>query len=142
MSQNNSAPDRYLEEIHSQSYSGIGYPLLQSVDELGVNFFFAKYIYKSPPYDSKYYDWLTQSYLDEGSRRALRAGIIAVGLAGISNTSSHAPYITRKSKEKYGQALAIVKEALNDPVRAIEDTTLMAVLLLGLFEVLPYPFMR
>ncbi|KAH8698527.1 hypothetical protein BGW36DRAFT_460428 [Talaromyces proteolyticus] len=138
LSQDNPLPNSYLEEILKWFHSGITYPLLQPVDELGANFFFTKYTYNSPPYDTDYHDWLMQSYLDEGPSRALRAGIEAVGLAGISNTSSHAPYITRKSKEKYGEAMAVVKEALNDPVRAMEDSTLMTVLLLGVFEIINF----
>ena len=56
-------------------------------------------------------------------------------MAGISNVF-HAPHVASKSKEQYYEGLAAMKQALNDPVQAIADTTFMAVILLGLFEVL------
>lgn len=111
--------------------SNISTPLSQPIDDLGAIFFFTKYTYNTPPYSTDYHDWLTQSYLAD---TPTRAGIEAVGLAGISNTS-YTPYIMRKSREKYSEAIVAVKQALNDSDQAIADSTLMAVLLLGVYEV-------
>jgi hypothetical protein len=113
---------------------GISRPLSQPVSELGANFFFAKYTFNEPPFFSDHHDWLTQSYFEDGPNHVLRAAIEAVGMAGISNVS-HAPYVASKSKERYCEAVAAMKQALNDPVQAIADMTFMAVILLGLFEV-------
>lgn len=55
-------------------------------------------------------------------------------MAGISNISD-APEVASKSKRQYGRALAALNQALNDPTQALADTTLMAVILLGLYEV-------
>ena len=112
----------------------ISCPLSQPINELGANFFFAKYTFNEPPFSGEYHDWLTQSYFDDGPNHVLRAAIDAVGMAGISNVS-HAPHVASKSKEQYCEALAAMKEALNDPVQAIADTTFMAGILLGVFEV-------
>jgi hypothetical protein len=112
----------------------ISHPLFQPINELGANFFFAKYTFNEPPFSTDYHDWLTQSYFEDGPNHVLRAAIEAVGMAGISNVF-HAPHVASKSKEQYCEALAAMKQALNDPVQAIADTTFMAVILLGLFEV-------
>jgi len=112
----------------------ISYPLSQPVNDLGANFFFAKYTFSEPPFSSDYHAWLTQSYFEDGSNHILRPAIEAVGMAGISNVS-HAPKVESKSKEQYCKALAAMKQALNNPVQAIADTTFMAVILFGLFEV-------
>jgi hypothetical protein len=114
----------------------ISYPLSQPINELGANFFFTKYTFNEPPFSSDYHDWLAQSYFEDGPNHVLRAAIEAVGMAGISNVS-HAPHVASKSKEQYCKALAAMKQVSNDPVQAIADTTLMAVILLGLFEVHP-----
>jgi hypothetical protein len=110
-------------------------PLSQPINELGANFFFAKYTFNEPPFFSDYHDWLTQSYFEDGPNHVLRAVIEAVGMAGISNVF-HAPHVASKSKEQHCEALAAMKQVLNDPVQAIADTTFMAVILFGLFEVL------
>lgn len=109
----------------------IPYPLSQPINELGANFFFAKYTFNEPLFQ-EYHDWLTQSYSEDG--QVLQAAIKAVGMAGIANVS-YAPHIASKSKEQYCKALAGMNQLLRDPVRAVADTTLMAVILLALFEV-------
>lgn len=55
-------------------------------------------------------------------------------MAGISNVS-FAPQVASRSKEHYGRALAVTRQALGDPVVSVADTTLMTIILLGLFEV-------
>jgi hypothetical protein len=106
----------------------------QSVNELGANFFFAKYTFNDVSYPNDFHAWLAQSYHEVGASYVLRAAVEAVGMAGMSNIF-HAPYIASKSKQQYGEALVAMKQALNNPVQAIADTTFTAVILFGLFEV-------
>lgn len=108
--------------------------LSQPIDELGANFFFANYSLNEPPLSKGYHSWLTGMYRAEGTNYALRAAIEAAGMAGISNIS-YAPGVASRSKECYGRALAATKQALSDPVESVADTTLLTVILLGLFEV-------
>ena len=110
--------------------------LCQPINELAAGFFFSNYSCDEPPLSSGYHAWLAQTYhsQDRCSKAALRAAIEAAGLAGISNIS-YAPDIAARSKMQYGRALAATKTALSDPVDLPADETLMAVILLGLFEV-------
>jgi hypothetical protein len=55
-------------------------------------------------------------------------------MSAISNTR-YAPDIAARARENYGRVLAATTRALSSPVGAVADTTLMAVLLLGLYEV-------
>lgn len=114
--------------------SRISHPLSQSVDKLGVSFFFAKFTLNEPPFSRDYNDWLTQSYLEDETNHVLRPAIDAVGLAAMSNVF-HAPNVASQSKERYSHALVAMNRALSDPVQMVADTTFMAVILLGLFEV-------
>lgn len=125
----------------AQCRIGISHRLLPPVKDLGANFFFANYTFNEPPFSADYFSWLTASYLDKaaGPTHVLRAAIDAVGLAGLSNVS-HAPQIATQAKQHYCAALTYMKEALNDPVLAAEDTTFQAVILLGLFEVGVVPY--
>ncbi|KAF2191228.1 hypothetical protein K469DRAFT_720220 [Zopfia rhizophila CBS 207.26] len=107
--------------------------LSQSINEIGAHFFFANYLFDGPPYASNNRAWLTQTYCEDRHNHALRVAIEAVGMAGISNMF-HAPHVAVKSKEQYGRALAAINQALGDPVEMIADGTLMAVILLGLYE--------
>lgn len=109
-------------------------PLSQCVQDLAVNFFFTTYTYSDPPFFRDYRDWLSRCYHDHVND-VLRAALEAVGLAGLSNVSAGAEVIARQSRKRYCRALICMKDALNDPVRTVADTTLMAVMLLILFEV-------
>ncbi|KAH7127838.1 hypothetical protein B0J13DRAFT_564610 [Dactylonectria estremocensis] len=109
----------------------ISCPPSQPVDKLGVSFYFAKYTFNEAPFGGEYHDWLAQSYSEDGS--VLQAAIDAVGMAGISNVS-YAPRVASRSKERYAKAIAAVNKALRDPVQVVADSTLMAVILLGLYE--------
>jgi hypothetical protein len=114
--------------------TSIPYALSQPINEIGAHFFFANYTCDEPPLSESYHAWLTQMYYGDPPNHALRAAIEAAGMAGIS-TIFYAPNVESKSKERYGRALAAVKQTLSDPVELVADTTLMTVILLGLFEV-------
>ncbi|KAH7176826.1 hypothetical protein EDB81DRAFT_50387 [Dactylonectria macrodidyma] len=123
-----------LRRSSPASYSSALYicgPLSQPVNKLGVSFFFAKYTFNEAPFGGEYHDWLAQSYSEDGS--VLHAAIDAVGMSGVSNVS-YAPRVASRSKERYAKAIAAVNTALRDPVQVVADSTLMAVILLGLYE--------
>ena len=112
----------------------ISFPLSLPITDLGANFFFTKYTFNEPPFSTSYHSWLTQSYFEDGPSHCLRTVIEAVGMAGISNIS-HTPQLASKAKEQYCNALIAMKKDLDDPNLALADTTFLAAILLGLFEV-------
>lgn len=120
--------------IPSSSFAvRISSPLLQSPNELGANFFFAKYVFNGHPFAISHRNWLAKCYLQD-CPGPLGAAIEAAGMAGISNISDSL-HLAYKSKERYRDAVAAAKQALDDPAQAADDVTLMAVILLGLYEV-------
>ena len=114
--------------------TSIPHSLCPAIDDLGANFFFAKYSFNEEPFFSGYHDWLAKSYLEDKHSHVLRPVVEAVGLAGLSNIFYTAQFES-KSKQQYCTSLAALKQVLNDPAQVAEDTTLMAVILLILFEV-------
>jgi hypothetical protein len=121
----------------SHFWPAIFSPILPAAPDLGAHFFFLKYTSDEPPFPTDR-AWLAESYHAScgGQAAALRASIEAVGMAALSNVC-HSPRVEDQSKRQYHQALAATNHALSDPVQAVADTTLMAVILLGLFEVCP-----
>lgn len=114
--------------------TSISYTLSQPTNEIAAHFFFANYACDEPPFSKSYLVWLIQMYCEDCPSHALRAAIEATGMAGISNVF-YAPNLASKAKEHYGRALAATKLALSDPVESVADTTLMTVILLGIFGV-------
>ena len=65
----------------------------------------------------------------------LLSSIKAVGLAGVSNVTK-APALMVEASKQYVTAVRHLNAALQSPVEVKKDTTLMAVMILGIFETL------
>lgn len=61
------------------------------------------------------------------------AGITATGLAGFANTTKSAE-VMRYARRQYAIALHLINKALGSPEDALRDSTLLAVLILAIFE--------
>lgn len=114
--------------------SSISYGLSQPLVELGLNFFFTRYTFDQSPFSQDYSQWLKRSCSWHTPNTSLRAAIEAVGMAALANVF-HAPKAASRSKKQYSKALMATKQALNDPVLALADETMMAIILLGQYEV-------
>lgn len=114
--------------------SNTSYGLSHPLGELGINFFFTRYTFNQQPFSHDYSQWLAQSCFGHAPNHALRAAIEAVGTAALANVF-HAPSAASKSNKQYSLALLATTKALNDPVQALADETMMAIILLGLYEV-------
>ncbi|KEF56874.1 uncharacterized protein A1O9_07064 [Exophiala aquamarina CBS 119918] len=112
---------------------GLSHPL----GELGMNFFFTRYTFDQPPFSHGYSHWLAQACFGHTPNHALQAAIEAVGTAALANVF-HAPSAAAKSKKQYSWALMATKRALNNPTQALADETMMAIILLGLFETVTF----
>lgn len=114
--------------------SKVSYGLSQPLVELGLNFFFTRYTFDQPPFSQDYSQWLKWSCSGYTPNNSLRAAIEAVGMAALANVF-HAPNAASRSKKQYSKALMATKRALNDPLLALADETMMAIILLGQYEV-------
>lgn len=130
--------------VHAIPLSGSGqifdlishspYRPAQSIDEVAANFYFTNYTYDEPSLAKNYHKWLVAAYHQANAEPALKAAIEAAGMAGISNIHQDAA-MAAKSKEKYCHALAAVAQALRNPTESSMDTTLMTILVFGIYEV-------
>lgn len=76
-------------------------------------------------------------YREDSSFGVLPKIVDAIGLAGISNVK-HSPELMAAAGRKYAGVLRAINASIQDSKKATTDQTLIAVILLGLFEVLPH----
>ena len=112
--------------------------LVMSIEDQGSSFFFHNFVTSEATPPTSYSVFLPRLYnvtLMKGAiGNPLPDVITAIGMAGISNLQS-SPDGMVATREKHTRALRTLNAALQDPRTAKADTTLMAVILMGLFEV-------
>ena len=74
-------------------------------------------------------------YQQDSSFGVLPKIVDAIGLAGISNIN-HSPKLMIAAGRKYAGVLRAINASIQDSTKATTDQTLIAIMLLGLFEVL------
>lgn len=118
------------------------YALSPTLCERGIAFFFSRYV--SIPnichqsFDFIYDVWKPPPYSGHQFAEAfdgVTASIVAVGLAGLSKVTGCRDTMT-KARHSYGIALSLTQRALQHPKEAATDKTMLAVLILGIYEFL------
>lgn len=117
-----------------------------SLQERGTAFFFSRYVatdhgcYQN--YDFIYDIWKPPSMRRSKGRGAaplkrtdalISAGMTAVGLVGLSKITGDRETMVR-AQQSYGAALQLANAALRNPGEAVEDSTMLGVLILGTYE--------
>ena len=104
--------------------------LIQPVEARALSFFLSKYILGSN------FGYLASFYSSHSDREEqLSASIEAVGLASLSNELGSLE-LSERARKRYVHAIQATNKALQDAVKARKDSTLVAVLLLSLYEVM------
>ena len=104
--------------------------LIQPVEARALSFFLSKYILGSN------FGYLASVYSPYSDREEqLSASIEAVGLASLSNELGSLE-LSERARKRYVHAIQATNKALQDAVKARKDSTLIAVLLLSLYEVM------
>ncbi|KAF2501011.1 hypothetical protein BU16DRAFT_449975 [Lophium mytilinum] len=102
------------------------------VEDDAASFFFYHYVLKEPAFANGLYDFLPTLY-SQGSSAVFQDIVTATGLAGLANLKRSST-LMHAARAKHSTALRSVNASLQNPETATSDSTLMAVLLLGLFE--------
>ncbi|KAF4123286.1 Fungal Zn(2)-Cys(6) binuclear cluster domain, partial [Geosmithia morbida] len=114
----------------------LGAPLSYTLQERGTAFFFSRYVavdfgcYQN--YDFVYDVWRPPGS-ESGYVDCVTASMAAVGLAGLSKVTRCGQTMMR-ARQSYGNALKLTNTALQDPVQAVKDSTMLSVLILGTYE--------
>ena len=117
--------------------------MLQSdVEELSTNLYFATYV--SNPrlsHNRDDFNFLPKMFETADRHSCLHRAVKLVGLASFANRWNPADFETQ-IRGRYARAIQATNAALQDRVEYLQDETLMAVWLLGAFEVNQSSFSR
>jgi hypothetical protein len=91
--------------------------------------FFANYVFEG----SKSYDFLQPFYISTSSDRVLSASLEAASLAFFAHQENASP-AAKEGIARYTEAIALVQQAISCPISARKDTTLLATMILDLYE--------
>lgn len=106
----------------------------ESILSLGVSYFLLNYVSPESGLCPGYLNYAPALLHAPGHDVALvRAAVCAVGLAGLANTTGSAA-IMYGARASYADALRRVNLVLASPLQACEDSTVLAVVVLGIFE--------
>lgn len=108
---------------------------VRTIEDEAINFFFYHYVIQDHQYAKGLFDFLPNLYQRAvATNEPLGEIVKASGMAGIANLKRSSD-IEADARAKQTIVLRSVNLSLQNPGKAISDSTMMAVLLLGLFEV-------
>lgn len=108
--------------------------LYQPLDDLGVNFFMSTYVGDDPAVSQFYY--FPKFYANTGySNPVLQQSITAAGLAGYAKAECCRD-VKDAATQRYVAAIRGINAAISDPKIAVQDATLMSIIMAAMFEVL------
>jgi hypothetical protein len=116
------------------------YNLNPTSQERGTAYFFSRYVAidensSHQRFDFVYDVWKPVSLVPERQVDGVLASMSAVGLIGLANMT-RSPEAADAARNAYGTALRLTNQALRDPAEAVKDTTMLAILILSLFEMM------
>lgn len=109
------------------------FSLAPNIEDLATGFFFSNYVIDVKGPTRGHLDHLNDIYNTYDMDENLLASMIAVGLAGCSHVT-HSPQLMKGARQQYTKALRLTNEALVSPTDAKKDSTLLAIMILGIFE--------
>lgn len=107
--------------------------IAEAVEVHAIAFFLQHYVQSNHDHTRGQFEYLPSLCNQAGIDRFFSLAISAVGLAGLANTV-HSLDLLNQAKTRYHQAVAMTTFALGDPDLSRRDTTILSVMLLGMFE--------
>lgn len=120
----------------------IGKALLPCWEDRSVNLFFRDFtLAENEDGSSGYLSFLPDMYEKSKKDSGLALAVQASSYAAMANRSNIS-WLEEKARSLYGKALTAVNQRLRQPREAIEDDTILTILLLIFFEVRPRDLQR
>lgn len=104
------------------------------LEEQATCFFFRNFIFPDAGSSRPPLSCMPVIFKQESASSPLSAIVASIGMAGMSNLKK-SPDIMVLARQKHVSALRLINSSIRDPESAKSDQMLIAVLLLGLFEV-------
>lgn len=103
------------------------------IEDQALGFFFANYKIEPSIVPRGQFEFLAELLKRNDTERILHSSVNAASLASLANTTK-SPLIMKRAREEYGAALAMTNRALKSRNTAVKDSTLISVLMLGMYE--------
>ncbi|KAF2740494.1 hypothetical protein EJ04DRAFT_455658 [Polyplosphaeria fusca] len=107
--------------------------LVPPLEDQAIGFFFANYVMTPKLVPRGELDFLHELLGKPWTEKILQTSVAAAGLAGLAN-STQSPRIMKKAQEMYVSALSMTNKAIRSPELAKKDSTLISVIMLGMYE--------
>ncbi|ESZ98783.1 hypothetical protein SBOR_0832 [Sclerotinia borealis F-4128] len=104
-----------------------------SIEDRATAFFLSNYVIGDHGPTRGHLDHISDLYESDSIDDNLVAAVQAVGLAGYSH-SAKAPHLMNQARVQYARSLHLTNTALQSPTAVKKDSTLLAILILGIFE--------
>ena len=104
-----------------------------SAEDQATCFFFRNYVLEEQKFHNGNFQYLSDLYACEEIGESLAETVACLGLVGLANFWK-ASNIMKNARSKYNSALRLVSSRLRNMEEAKTDQTLVAVMLLGLYE--------
>lgn len=121
------------------------YNLAPTLQENGTGYFLSRYVNMEETACHQKFDflrdvWKPVSSTPDQEVDGVLASMTAVGLMGLANLHRTNLPMARDymeaAQKSYGTALRLMNRALADPIESIQDSTMLTVLILGVFEMM------
>ncbi|KAH6950825.1 hypothetical protein DER45DRAFT_619349 [Fusarium avenaceum] len=119
------------------THTKISGPVLFKLEDRALEVFYAEWV-RNPHHQNKgpgYLDLLPSMKARAESRSALSLSVEAFALANAGNLLSSKGKLSNLARAKYGATLSVVRTAIMNDAFAADDSTLMAILTIDMFEV-------
>ncbi|KAL2260285.1 hypothetical protein VTK26DRAFT_5740 [Humicola hyalothermophila] len=116
------------------------YNLAPGRQEEGIAYFFSKFVNRDETACHQKFDFLRDVWRPSSPAPGKQVDVVlasmtAVGLMGLARARQTGGFIDA-ARKSYGTALQLTKAAIEDPVEAVKDTTMLSTLILGVFEMM------
>jgi hypothetical protein len=108
-------------------------PLTPPIEDQALGFFFANYKMKPSTVLRGKFEFVEEMLNRNDTEPFLQRSVYAASLATLAN-STKSPFVMKRARQEYGAALAMTNKALSSRESAFKDSTLVCVMMLGLFE--------
>ncbi|KAJ4370374.1 hypothetical protein N0V83_004892 [Neocucurbitaria cava] len=122
--------------VHYMRYptpESLTWEIIPSIEEQAQGFFVSNYVAQPAIVPRGQFEWVTELLARPDTEEILRSSVNAASLAGLA-TSTKSPMIMQKAQAAYVKALRITNSALRVKATAVKDSTLISVIMLGMYE--------
>lgn len=113
------------------------YDIPATCQEDGIAYFFSRYVTAEETVSYQRFDFIREVWKpsQDAHKDGVLAGMIAVGLMGLANTTQ-SPSLKRAATKSYCTALRLTNIALENRADYVKDSTMLSILILGVFEIM------